>query len=164
MRALVAYATRHGATRGIAERIAAKLEQPGSEVTLLPVDGVDDVAGYDAVVVGSSVYFGMWSKSAAELVRRNAQALRQVPVWLFSSGPVGNMNLPAPKEVAELEDLIKPRGHQGFAGALDYGKLGVGEKLIVMGLHAPEGDFRDWNAIDQWAQGIGEEIRVGAVA
>lgn len=164
MRVLVAYASRHGATRGIAERIAAKLEQPGSDVTLLPVDGVDDVAVYDAVVVGSSVYFGMWSKSAAELVRRNAHALRHVPVWLFSSGPVGNMNLPPPKEVTELEDLIKPRGHQGFAGALDYGKLGVGEKLMVMGLHAPEGDFRDWSAIDQWAQGIGEEIRVGAVA
>lgn len=164
MRILVAYASRHGATRGIAERIAEKLEQPGSEVTLLPVDGVDDVAVYDAVVIGSSVYFGMWSKSATELVRRNAHALRHVPVWLFSSGPVGNMNLPPPKEVAELEDLIKPRGHQSFAGAIDYGKLGVGEKLMVKGLHAPEGDFRDWRAIDEWAQGIIQEIRVGAVA
>jgi menaquinone-dependent protoporphyrinogen oxidase len=164
MKVLVAYASRHGATRGIAERIAAKLEQLGCDVTLLPVDGVDEVAVYDAVVVGSSVYFGMWSKDAAELVRRNAHALRHKPVWLFSSGPVGDMDLPPPKEVAEFEDLIKPRGHQGFAGAIDHSKLGMGEKLMVKGLHAPEGDFRDWNAIDGWAQRILEEIRVGAVA
>lgn len=164
MRILVTYASRHGATRGIAERIAAKLRQPGSDVTLLPVESVDDVAVYDAVVVGSSVYFGMWSKSAAELVHRNAHALCHVPVWLFSSGPVGDVNLPPPKEVAEFEGLIRPRGHQSFAGAIDHGKLGVGEKLMVKGLHAPEGDFRDWGAIDEWAQGISEEIRVGAAA
>lgn len=97
MRILAAYASRHGATRGIAERIAAKLGQPGCDVTLLPVDDVKDVAVYDAVVVGSSVYFGMWSTSAAELVRRHAHALRHVPVWLFSSGPVGDMNLPPPR-------------------------------------------------------------------
>ena len=38
MRILVAYATRHGATQGIAERIAATLQRTGLDVTLTPVD------------------------------------------------------------------------------------------------------------------------------
>ena len=40
MKVLVAYATRHGATRGIAERIAETLERRGHEVTTQPADQV----------------------------------------------------------------------------------------------------------------------------
>jgi menaquinone-dependent protoporphyrinogen oxidase len=164
MRILVAYASRHGATRGVAERIARKLEENGSRVSLQQVDAVDDVATFGAAVIGSSVYFGAWSKNAADFVRRNQHALSRMPVWLFSSGSLDSIELPPPKELAEFEVSIKPRAHGVFAGSLDASKLGVGEKLVTKALRAPEGDFRDWNAIDLWADTIAEEIRAGAVA
>jgi menaquinone-dependent protoporphyrinogen oxidase len=161
---LVAYASRHGSTRGVAERIGTRLEELGSQVTVLQVDAVDDVAEFDAAVVGSSVYFGAWSKNAVEFVRRNKHALSRMPVWLFSSGPLDSVELPSAKEIPELEASIKPRGHQVFAGRIDAAQLGVGEKLTLDAIHAPEGDFRDWSAIDRWAEGIIEEIRASAVA
>jgi hypothetical protein len=45
---------------------------------------------YDAVVLGSAVYAGHWLKPARALADRCAAALRARPVWLFSSGPVGD--------------------------------------------------------------------------
>ena len=164
MRILVAYASRHGATRGVAERIARRLEEGGLRVSLKQVDAVDDVATFDAAIIGSSVYFGAWSKNAAAFVHRNQHALSRIPVWLFSSGPLDAMQLPPPKEVAEFNASIKPRAHRVFAGSLDSSKLGVGEKLMTKALRAPEGDYRDWNAIDAWADDIAQEIRAGAVA
>lgn len=71
MNVLVAYASRHGATQGIAERIARTLESDGLEVTPKPVDTVDAIEGYDAFVVGGAAYIGHWLKDAASFVRRH---------------------------------------------------------------------------------------------
>ena len=54
MRILVAFASRHGATRGIAERIAHILDQRALEVTFLPVDQAQRLDSFDAFVVGSA--------------------------------------------------------------------------------------------------------------
>jgi hypothetical protein len=85
---LVAYATRHGATRGIADRIAAVLDARGCHATALDVDTAVDASGYDAFVVGSALYLGQWRKEAREFVRDNSTTLRARPTWLFSSGPL----------------------------------------------------------------------------
>ena len=69
MKVLVAYASRHGATKGIAERIARTLEPRGNDVTLPPADQVSAVAGYDAFIIGSAAYTGHWLKEARGFVR-----------------------------------------------------------------------------------------------
>lgn len=158
MALLVAYASKYGATRGIAERIARKLEATEREVQIRPVDAVEDMGSYEAVVIGSAVYFGSWLKEAAELVRQHRAILSERPVWLFSSGPVGTATLPDPKEVAEFQTAITPRGHHNFAGALNRSKLSFGERLLVKAMKAPYGDFRDWDAIDAWAADIAREL------
>jgi len=71
MRVLVAYASRYGSTRGIAERIAERLQAAGQQAEARPVQGIHDLAGYDAVVVGSAVFAGHWMAEASEFVRRN---------------------------------------------------------------------------------------------
>ena len=48
---LVAYATKHGSTGGIAERIAERLRAAGLDAEALPVKSVRDVASYDAVIL-----------------------------------------------------------------------------------------------------------------
>jgi menaquinone-dependent protoporphyrinogen oxidase len=86
---LVAYASKHGATREIVERIAQTLTTAGQEAEARPVREAQDLDGYDAVVIGSAAYHGHWLKEAVEFVRRNQAILTDRPVWLFSSGPLG---------------------------------------------------------------------------
>jgi hypothetical protein len=104
MRVLVTAATKYGATAEIAAAIAEVLDEHGLEATMLPPDQVEEVDGYDAVVLGSAVYAGHWLKPARELVERHAGALASRPVWLFSSGPVGDPPKPEedPVDVADL--------------------------------------------------------------
>lgn len=172
MSILVAYATKRGATQGIAERIAAKLTALGQQAQTRPAQSVRDLTGYDAFVIGSAAYMGAWLKEATEFVRRNQAILAIRPVWLFSSGPLGTATtdtqgrdlrvVSEPKEFAEFKETIKPRGVQVFYGALDPHKLGFAERMF-RSLPAgravlPEGDFRDWQNIDAWAERIVHEM------
>ncbi len=86
MTVLVGFATMHGSTRGVAERIASRLGERGLEAEVRSFDDVADAAGYDAFVLGSAVANMAWLTGAAGFVRRNAGVLAERPVWLFSVG------------------------------------------------------------------------------
>ena len=90
MRVLVTYASKHGATQGIAERIGEQLAAAGLRVEVLSCEQADDVSSYDAFVVGSALYMFRWLKPAMKFVNRRRAVLAARPLWLFSSGPVGN--------------------------------------------------------------------------
>jgi menaquinone-dependent protoporphyrinogen oxidase len=161
MRALVVAASRHEATREIAEAIGRTLERQGIDASVRRVEEVEEIAGYDAVVVGSAIYAGRWLQPAVRFVRANAVALRELPVWAFSSGPVGDPPRPTEGEAVRLDEILeltRAREHRVFAGRLDKGRLGWGERAIVRVFGAAEGDFRDWGAIDGWAQGIADAL------
>jgi len=172
MTVLVAYASKHGATQGIAERIADQLQAAGQAAEAGPVQAAADLAGYSAFVVGSAVYNAHWQKDAAEFVTRHRAVLAGRPVWLFSSGPLGTEATDAqgrdlavaaePKEIAGFRQTIGPRDHRVFFGALDPGKLSFAErairKLPAARAMLPEGDFRDWDQIEAWASGIAGEL------
>jgi menaquinone-dependent protoporphyrinogen oxidase len=161
MAVLVAYASKHGSTQGIAERIAEKLRQLGKEAEAQPVETVKDPGSYEALVIGSAVYYGSWLKDATEWVHRNRAILAQRPVWLFSVGPLGTEVKDAeqqPKEMAEFQQSIKPRDQRIFFGALDHNRLSFPERMVLKAVRAPEGDFRDWEAIDAWAATIAQNL------
>jgi menaquinone-dependent protoporphyrinogen oxidase len=88
-RVLVSAASRHGATAEIAQAIGQALSEQGLTVAVIPPGDVGSLDGYDAVIIGSAVYMGHWLDPAKELVNRFPDALTGRPVWLFSSGPVG---------------------------------------------------------------------------
>jgi menaquinone-dependent protoporphyrinogen oxidase len=155
---LVTYASKHGSTQAIAERIAATLRHHGREVTVQPIHAGTDPSLYEAVIVGSAVYFGSWLKEATEFVRRQRDELAARPVWLFSSGPLGDTPPADPKELTEFQAAIHPRGHRTFVGSLDRHTLSFTERMIVKAVKAPEGDFRDWNAIDAWTDSIAQVL------
>ncbi len=173
-RVLVVYASRHGATRGIAERIAATLRQTGAEVTLQPAGRADKPAGYAAVILGSALYYFRWLKEATGFVRRHRDVLAQRPVWLFSSGPLGTATIDergndvraaaGPKDLAELQSAIAPRDHRVFFGAFDPQSAPVGllERVVRLLPAAraafPVGDFRDWREIDAWVGDIARAL------
>lgn len=161
MTVLVAYATKHGSTREIAEAIATTLADRGIPSDAFVVDAVADVGPYDAVVLGSAVYMGRWLKEATEFARRHRAALAERPVWLFSSGPLGTEVVDAeeqPRELAELREMLRPLEHRVFYGALARDALGFGERMVVKAVKAPEGDFRDWDEIQAWAAAIAGEL------
>jgi menaquinone-dependent protoporphyrinogen oxidase len=175
---LVAYASKHGATEGIAQRIGEQLERAGLRVDVRPVRGVTTVSDYDAFVIGSAAYMFHWQKDALTFVRRNRELLAGRPVWLFSSGPLGTEPTDAqgrdvretaiPREIPELEAALAPREHHVFFGALDRSSLGPLESLVFAMPAArkaiPEGDFRDWQEIEAWAQGIAAALAPAPIA
>lgn len=160
MKVLVAAASKHGSTEEIAGAIAEVLGERGLETAVTPPEEVDDVGAFDAVVLGSTVYAGRWMKPARELVERAADDLAARPVWLFSSGPIGDPPKPEedPVDVAEIMELTSARDHRVFAGRLERAGLGFGEKAVVSALRAPDGDFRDWNEIRDWATAIADVL------
>lgn len=161
MRMIVASASKHGSTEGIAEAIAERLHQLGNDAAAARVGDVDNLDGVDAVVLGSAIYAGSWMKEATEFADANAEILSDLPVWLFSSGPLGTEvhdEEEQPRQLAELTRKLRPRGHRVFFGALDIGKLGFGERMMVKAVKAPEGDFRDWVAISEWADEIARDV------
>lgn len=178
MKTLVAYASKTGFTRGIAEFIGEKLRSRGVQADVQEVGSVKDVAGYGAFVVGSAVYMYHWTREAKRFVIRNAGVLRAHPVWLFSSGPVGTsrtdakgrdlLEVSGPSELDELREAAGPRGHKVFFGGLDGSKLkgatGLFYRVAARSKTAresmPEGDFRDWDEIGAWADGIAEALLV----
>jgi menaquinone-dependent protoporphyrinogen oxidase len=164
MRVLVTAATKYGATAEIATAIAEVLGEHGLEATVVQPEQVEGVDGYDAVVVGSAVYAGHWLKPARELVDRFGSELAERPVWLFSSGPVGDPPKPEedPVDVADLLAATAAREHQVFAGKLVRKQLSFPERAIVSALRVPEGDFRDWTEIRQWAAGIADALEAGS--
>ncbi len=166
--ALVAFASKHGATAEIAERIGQVLRQAGLPVDVLPVERVGDLALYQAVVLGSAVYAGQWRKEAIRFLEAREAELAQRAVWLFSSGPTGEgdpvelMNgWRFPEAQRPIAERIQPRDIAFFHGALVEERLSLAERLIVKGVKAPLGDFRDWEGITSWAVGVADALKQG---
>ena len=172
LRILVAAASRHGATAEIASALADALTASAAgragefTVVAAPVDQRPDPAAFDAVVLGSAVYAGHWLPQAREYAATHADSLRRRPVWLFSSGPIGEPPFPPdePYDVVPLVQLIGARGHRVFPGRLDKTRLSFGERAMVTAMRAPLGDFRDWDAVRAWAAEIAGSLQPTAGA
>lgn len=180
---LVVYGSRHGGTRGIAERIGDVLRSQALEALVAAADAAGDVHTSDAFVVGSGVYMGSWLDEPLDFMRRHQDALAAHPTWLFSSGPLlgstrskaadpvtdalGPADGPGSggrKKVEALSVTIHPRDHRVFFGAFDPKDppKSMSERVVRMLPAAknmlPPGDFRNWDAIEAWAREIGTAL------
>jgi len=159
MRVLVAHGSKMGGTAGIAETVGETLRQAGLEVEVRPAAEVRDLRPYDAVVVGGALYAGRWHKAARRLVRRHAKALRERPVWLFSSGPLDDSaterEIPPTRQVQALLDGIGARGHWTFGGRLPSDAKGFPASAMAKN-HA--GDWRDAGQVRGWAARVAAEL------
>jgi menaquinone-dependent protoporphyrinogen oxidase len=166
VRVLVTAATKYGATAEIANAVAGGLRRRGFDVDEPQPDDVDAdaVEGYDAVVLGSAVYAGHWLPPARDLAERAGPSLARRPLWLFSSGPVGDPPKPEedPVDLGGLVDRTGARDHRVFAGRIVRKHLSFPERAMVMALRVKDGDFRDWDEIDRWTAGIADALDAGA--
>jgi menaquinone-dependent protoporphyrinogen oxidase len=156
---LIAYASKYGSTTEIAAVIQQELVDQGLNVTLLPVEMLDAASldGYDVVILGSAIYMGQWLESARRFVTTHEEALRRIPLWVFSSGPTNDGLIAAPKippAVTALVAPLAPRDVTVFRGKLNPRVLSLAERLILKIMNSPQGDFRDWDAVRAWSADI----------
>jgi menaquinone-dependent protoporphyrinogen oxidase len=159
---LVTYATRAGATAGVAEAIGAALAEGGAAVEVLPMESAGDLAQYRAVVAGSAIQGGQWLPEGMQFVRANRRVLANRPFAAFlvcMTLAMKNGEQYRPQVSAWLNPvraLVKPVSTGLFAGVLDISKVPtLSDRLkfrlsVLMGVWQA-GDHRDWDAIHAWA-------------
>jgi len=161
IRVLVAYATKMGGTKGIADTIGDELTRDGIEAHVHDAGAVKDIKAYDALVIGSAIYANRWRPEAIRLLSL-ADRGNPIPVWLFQSGPLGEgaetMQVEIPKKVARLVEALGAPVPMTFGGRIEPATAkGFIAKKMAKGPNA--GDFRDDGRIRQWADGIAEELK-----
>jgi menaquinone-dependent protoporphyrinogen oxidase len=171
-RLLVAYATLHGSTREIAERIASQLRQAGLDVDVLPAGKVRSLQGYSAVVLGTALYMFRMHKDARRFMTRHQQAISGgIPLAIFAGGAYG------PNAGADSVE-IRTRLNQELAaygwlhpvcvkivgGRFDPARLHFPWNLVPALRNGQPSDARDWDDIAVWAAELPEALMVGAAA
>jgi menaquinone-dependent protoporphyrinogen oxidase len=159
MKVLVASASRHGSTTEIADAVGEALRQGGLDVDVAPMGEVDTIYPYDAYVLGSAVYMGSWLREAQQFVDEHVELLRTRPLWLFSSGPIGEAGAGAdPFDATGLVADLHAVEHAVFDGKLDHRSLRLGERALVRAMRVPDGDHRDWDRIAAWGAEIARAL------
>jgi menaquinone-dependent protoporphyrinogen oxidase len=159
---LVTYATRNGSTKEVAEAIGEGLQARGSEVDVVPIANVDNIILYDAMVIGSPIRSGSWLPEAVEFVAKHRRVLCQAQVAYFATCATLAEDTPETRRTAlsflapvlEAVPDVQPCDVGLFAGAYDVKKLSFPLRLMMMTKRLPQGDFRDWSAVQHWAQEI----------
>lgn len=167
---LVVAASKHGSTFEIARVLADEIREGGFQVDLLELhkaaEEAVDLASYRGVILGSAIYAGNWLHEAKTFVEHHRAVLSVVPLWLFSSGPLGTDEIKPQHKPDELKTAahdLPIRDHRIFVGKLDPESLSFGEKLVVKMVKAPSGDFRDWEKVREWGRRIAGELKEGLV-
>ena len=161
MRILVAIGSRHGSTFEIGVRLADDLRTAGFQVDIQNASQVTSMDDYQAALVGSAVYMGQWTDDARSFIDEFRGELATMPVWVFSSGPIGD-DAGASKEIPGHEaacQSLKPNGERVFPGELYRSELNVAEKIMARFAHAEDGDYRDWPEITAWAKEIADVLK-----
>ncbi len=156
MKVLVAYATKRGSTREVAEAVAATLSEHGLSVDVEPAAAVRSLDPYEAVVLGGALYTGRWHGDARRFLDEHEHALAVRTVAVFGMGPqtldehdVAQSRAQLDKALAKVPD-VTPSSVAIFGGVVDPAKLHFPFSRM------PASDARDWDAIEAWATEIAD--------
>lgn len=162
MKVLIGYATAHGSTREIAERLGARLGRHGLDADVQELAHVVDPGRYDAYVLGSAVHDQRWLPEARAFVAEHAPELAAKPVWLLSVGMPAALRFPLTllagmqpaALVAEFADRLSFRDHLVVSGVVRDEHLSLLGRLLMFATSHGAGDYRDWDRIDAWGDGV----------
>ena len=155
---LIAYATKHGSTREVAETVAAELKELSLAVELGELRKVRGLNGYRSVVIGAPLYMGRWHKDARRFLKRHHKALAAMPVAVFALGPLKLTEEDVAGSRAQLDRALalvpelRPATVEVFGGVIDPANLRFPFNRM------PAGDARDWDAIRAWARSLPGEL------
>jgi menaquinone-dependent protoporphyrinogen oxidase len=156
---LVTYATRAGSTFEVAEQVAEVLRATGADVDVKPVPAVHEVKGYDAVVVGSAIRMSQWLPEAVAFVRAHREPLSHIPTAYFLVSGLLRNDTPEIRDkvmafLDPVRQILEPSSIGLFAGKIDYSRMDGLDRSIAEAVSTSEGDWRNWEAIRSWAQGL----------
>ena len=167
-RILIAHASRAGSTAEVGEAIGQTLREGGVEVEVRPVGDVQNLAGYDAVVLGSAIWAGKPLPEALRFASVNQQALQELPVAYFALCEILRVDSSDTRTRARayldpLRSIKEPVAAELFAGKKDYSAVHPLLRpllvwVMVHLLRSPEGDWRDWGRIRAWAAEVGQKL------
>jgi menaquinone-dependent protoporphyrinogen oxidase len=167
---LVAYGTRYGSTREVAESVAATLGEQGIETDVKQAREVRSLDGYDAVVLGTPLYMGALHRDVRALLEKHRAALEDTPYVLFALGPIKADDGLDGSRAQLIDALAKlpvptPASTAVFVGAYDPARLGFKDKMIAAlpasPLHGEVAhDERDWDVIRAWASGVSGRLQI----
>ena len=156
---LVAYASRCGSTAEVGQAIADQLCARGATVDVCSVEEVQDVAAYDAVVLGSAIRMGKWLPAALELVEQNTAALQAKQTAFFTVHMLNADDSAASRQaraayVEPVHALMTPQYEAFFTGKMDMSKLSFLDRMVAKMVKSKDEDRRDWPAIRAWGEQI----------
>ena len=166
---LIAHASKYGSTAEIAQFIGDKLRVQGIHVDIRPVSEIDSVSDYDGYIVGSPIYATRWMPSAMQFLERFRDTLAQKPTAYFTvcmalRGNEEKMRPVVTNWVKPQCDLLAPVALGLFSGALEWRRMGWIWRFILWVRKSPQGDFRNWHAIEKWTCALPEKLRLSSTA
>ena len=161
---LIVYASRYGSTEDIAQRVGQVLGESGLSVDVQSVADIGSLDDYATVIVGGAIYSGQWDQELIDFVSMHENILRSTPAAMFIVAIRLRENTEEMREsvlgtVEKQRLILDPLTVGFFAGKIDYSQLSPIVRLQIQKKSLPEGDFRDWNAIDDWANGLVELLQ-----
>lgn len=163
---LVAYATRYGSTKEVAESIAATLHENGLAVEIQPLRDVRSLESFSAVVMGAPLQMFRWHKDALQFLTRFQETLGKLPVAVFALGPFHDVESEWKEIRSELDkELAKfpwftPVATTIFGGKYDPATLSFPFSLLPALKQLPASDIRDWEAIRAWAMELTGKLQL----
>ena len=162
---LIAYASKCGSTGEVAIAIGKTIAQTGVRVNVLPLKKVTNLSDYQAVYVGSCIRMAKWLPEAVDFVRENRAILQRLPTAYFTvcmtmAKDTSANRIKAAGFVEPVRAVLTPAAEGYFAGKVDPNELSFIENISLQAKSVPQGDFRDWNKITNWAQSTYAQICV----
>ena len=171
MKVLVLYATRRNSTAEVAKYIANILQEAKIDVTTANVETfAADMADYDAYVIGTGIYTGMWAHPLLDKLRQSKQAIGRKPIWGFGMCirilEEGGEEYALKNYMPEL--LIHELNLQEFrffAGKFFLQDINMEDRWTLSirydGTTPPEhynNDYREWETIGEWGRKIADDM------
>jgi len=165
---LVAYATRTGTTKSVADFIGEVLCKQGAAVEVMDVKRANDAAAYRAAVLGSAIRAGKLMPEMLAFAEANQERLKNMPLAAFIvcatlQEDTEEKRREAAAYLDPLRALVEPDMEGFFAGAIDRSKLSLPLRLILRAMKAEDGDWRDWDAIRAWAARLPAGLKLDAL-
>jgi len=185
MKALIAYATRYGATSGTAEEIAKIHRQDNFDVRVIDLkkEEIKDISEFDLIIIGGGLKMGRWTGESDHFLKIFQKDLTQKKVAIFVSSAVKSLHERKGKteylqnfkkqylEDRALKYNLHPIALGLFGGVMDKNKMGfifrrtlaplikqfeeAGFKETSPGLI----DTRDWEEIRRWTEELAQRAR-----
>jgi menaquinone-dependent protoporphyrinogen oxidase len=164
-RILVGYATRAGSTMEVAQAISDRLCQQGYRAEVSPIESVNNLAAFQAIILGSAIRYGSWLPEMLSFIKTHQLELKKIPVAVFTlhmqaldQDTVSSAN--RAKYTQKVHSYLVPRAEAFFAGKIDATSLSFFERIAVKMVKSPTGDKRDWNSIQAWADSLRKSLEL----